>query len=930
MRTRSQARRRRQPQVRQTSVESSNLEKPDNPPIVAMADNQLHQLDTFYNALNSNDQDSLNSAAGGNFLDKMPRECLKIIESKSKCVTTQGPKAVNHDVEVTKDTMHPANNGSTENVQPPVVQVRTLIPNPGANVPTPPHLEYAFLEGDNKFPVIIAKDLKDEEKAALLKVLKSHKRAIAWKLSDIKGVSPEFCTHKILMEEDYEPSVQSPKEGERYIRSYQEYEQYMALCEQEAGGSGSGTGSRSSPKKRAYIPRQRETAEERLIDDYFGDEEIDPKYTEENFRRREGYDCTGRKSIGPILKCTSAIRQLAYGTAADAFDEYLQIEKHGLPGMLGSIDCMHWDWKNCPKALAAQFKRRDHKYPTIMLEAVADQRLWIWHAYFGVPGANNDLNVLYGSPLFDDDLPTEKTLKFKRIQESSRKDIERAFGVLQDEDFVVNLRDVFVDPTPDIPQEWTERCDLHVRKHKELRDSKVHNDLRDDLVEHVWNLIMEYLVKISKKAHILELKRRHLKITEQLSDFVHITFTYLERRLTMEEMLYKFIDEGKREHEEMRAFINEFRTTNKLLFKERNNSLSELRFEVEKQQLKIFKEEPLVVNHNKPVEPKEVLVENQHQKTNEPVVQPSFGVQTPSIPFPRMLRKEKEEAQQKKVLRKFKATAHQFALHRNPCSNAKVRQIMKGLLTNKARLEEACTITMNERYSAVLLNKLPSKEKDPRSFTIPCDIGQLHINNALADLGASISLMSYTMYEKLGLGEPKPTRMSLELADRSIQYPRGIIENVLIKVDKFILPNDFVILDMPEDSRVPIILRRLFWATARAMIDVFNKKITLRVGDDEVIFDVDQSIKRPPNEDDEWLEKSINQSDLESCESLGNKSDDDSDLEKLIRHIDSFNTPYSVAQETTRPDGVESEHLYSASANEIDEKKPELKKLPRH
>ncbi|GKD03713.1 hypothetical protein Tco_1178687 [Tanacetum coccineum] len=75
----------------------------------------------------------------------------------------------------------------------------------------PPHLEYAFLEGDNKLPVIIAKDLKDEEKAALLKVLKSHKRAIAWKLSDIKGVSPEFCTHKILMEEDYEPSVQSQR-----------------------------------------------------------------------------------------------------------------------------------------------------------------------------------------------------------------------------------------------------------------------------------------------------------------------------------------------------------------------------------------------------------------------------------------------------------------------------------------------------------------------------------------------------------------------------------------------------------------------------------------------------------------------------------------------------------------------------------------------
>ncbi|GJT88919.1 reverse transcriptase domain-containing protein [Tanacetum coccineum] len=72
----------------------------------------------------------------------------------------------------------------------------------------PPHLEYAFLEGDNKLPVIIAKDLSVEEKAALIKVLKSHKRAIAWKLSDIKGINPEFCTHKILMEEDYKPAVQ--------------------------------------------------------------------------------------------------------------------------------------------------------------------------------------------------------------------------------------------------------------------------------------------------------------------------------------------------------------------------------------------------------------------------------------------------------------------------------------------------------------------------------------------------------------------------------------------------------------------------------------------------------------------------------------------------------------------------------------------------
>ncbi|GKC69671.1 putative laccase [Tanacetum coccineum] len=111
------------------------------------------------------------------------------------------------------------------------------------------------------------------------------------------------------------------------------------------------------------------------------------------------------------------------------------------------------------------------------------------------------------------------------------------------------------------------------------------------------------------------------------------------------------------------------------------------------------------------------------------------------------------------------------------------------------------------------------------------------------DLGASISLMPYTMYEKLGLGEPKPTRISLKLADRSIHYPRGLVENVLIKV-----------------------------ATDRAMIDVFNKKITFRIGYDEVIFNMDQSIKIPPTEDEEWhgiddLDNTIN---IETQELLEN------------------------------------------------------------
>nr|GFC84751.1 reverse transcriptase domain-containing protein [Tanacetum cinerariifolium] len=82
--------------------------------------------------------------------------------------------------------------------EPPEVELKDI----------PPHLEYTFLERDNKFPIIIAKELGDDEKSTLIKVLNFHKRAIAWKLSDIKGITPEFCKHKILMEEDYKPAVQ--------------------------------------------------------------------------------------------------------------------------------------------------------------------------------------------------------------------------------------------------------------------------------------------------------------------------------------------------------------------------------------------------------------------------------------------------------------------------------------------------------------------------------------------------------------------------------------------------------------------------------------------------------------------------------------------------------------------------------------------------
>ncbi|GKA08788.1 DNA-directed DNA polymerase [Tanacetum coccineum] len=277
----------------------------------------------------------------------------------------------------------------------------------------------------------------------------------------------------------------------------------------------------------------------------------------------------------------------------------------------------------------------------------------------------------------------------------------------------------------------------------------------------------------------------------------------------------------------------------------RGGKITEVTYNKEINETNLKRNEPLKLQSNEQEKPEEAVVNKEPEIILEQNTKPPIKQQQPSVPFPNRLRKEKEEVQQQRFLENLKQLYINIPFIKALVQMPKYAKYLKGLLTNKSRLEEACTMMMNERCSALMLNKLPLKEKDPGSFTIPCQVSDLRIDNALANLGASISLMPYTMYERLGLGEPKPTRMSLELADRSIQYPKGIVDNVLIKVDKFVLPFDFVILDMPENSRIPIILGRPFLATARAMTDVFNKKITLRVGDDEVIFDMDQSMKNP-------------------------------------------------------------------------------------
>ncbi|GKA33221.1 reverse transcriptase domain-containing protein [Tanacetum coccineum] len=175
----------------------------------------------------------------------------------------------------------------------------------------------------------------------------------------------------------------------------------------------------------------------------------------------------------------------------------------------------------------------------------------------------------------------------------------------------------------------------------------------------------------------------------------------------------------------------------------------------------------------------------------------------------------------------------------------KFASTFKSLLSNKEKLFKLANTPLNENCSAVLLKKLPKKLGDPGKFLIPCDFPELVECLALADLGASINLMPLSVWKKLSLPELTPTRMTLELATRSVAYPVGVAEDVFVKVGKFHFPADFVVVDYDVDPRVPLILGRPFLTTARALIDVHGEELILRDRDEQLIFHVDNTSKHP-------------------------------------------------------------------------------------
>ncbi|XP_074298817.1 uncharacterized protein LOC141629765 [Silene latifolia] len=314
------------------------------------------------------------------------------------------------------------------------------------------------------------------------------------------------------------------------------------------------------------------------------------------------------------------------------------------------------------------------------------------------------------------------------------------------------------------------------------------------------------------------------------------------------------------------------------------------------------------------------------------------NVADPSIvikaPFPGRLKNTKVEQQFGKfleVVKNLQVTVPFTELITQVPSYAK---FMKDILTRKRSFNEVETIAFTEECSALLQSKSPPKLKDLGSFSIPCTIGTHVIDKALCDLGASVSVIPYSVCEKLNMRHLKVTNVTLQMADRTVKRPLGVLEDVSVKIGKFFIPVDFIVLEMAEDTQILIILGRPFLHTAGAIIDVKQGRLTLEVGDDRVTFNLASTLAKPMIEDTCYAIDLVDESmfDYWTRSLLGDP------LEALIA-LDDFAEDEQVDYETMKValkgreftiEKGETVNAIMETSYAVEVKKPELKPLPSH
>ena len=230
--------------------------------------------------------------------------------------------------------------------------------------------------------------------------------------------------------------------------------------------------------------------------------------------------------------------------------------------------------------------------------------------------------------------------------------------------------------------------------------------------------------------------------------------------------------------------------------------------------------------------------EKELERKKERVDRKDLHDSVPAVPFPQRLQKSKIEEQFARFLKTFQKLEISMPFTEVVTQMPLYAKFLKDILSKKRKIEREGIVNLTATCSALMKKELPEKMKDPGSFTIPCMIEGVEIQKALCDSGASINLMPLSVAKQLSLGELIPTTITLQMADRSMVKPEGVLEDVLVTVGKFVFPVDFIVLEMETDSQVPLLLGRPFLATGAALIDMQKGVLTLRVGEEAAAFNL--------------------------------------------------------------------------------------------
>ncbi|XP_019447331.1 PREDICTED: uncharacterized protein LOC109350560 [Lupinus angustifolius] len=250
-------------------------------------------------------------------------------------------------------------------------------------------------------------------------------------------------------------------------------------------------------------------------------------------------------------------------------------------------------------------------------------------------------------------------------------------------------------------------------------------------------------------------------------------------------------------------------------------------------------------------------------------------------------------------------------------------KFMKKLLSKNRSYQDAEAIHLNASCSAILQTNIPRKQKDPGSVTISVTIGKVNVGKTLVDLGVSVSLMPLSLLRRIGGVQLKPTRMSLQLVDRSIKY-QGVVEDILVKVDKFLIPLDFTVFDISEDVEIPLIFEGPFMRTTKMEIDMENGKLKVRVDNEEIQFDIFEAIYHPKDKGQcfqlDVLDEICEQTQLDGPLEMPADFVEGDQIKELIKTLDATNEILHLQEKLEDSQSGDNKSTFQM----------ELKELPSH